>query len=566
MSDKNNAGQVRTRSNIAVCARLAGLVKPLSGYMCIAIIMGFIGHMMAAFITVLGGYALLNVLGVTCSVSPGLKNGALFALVIAFAFVRGFLRYAEQACNHYIAFKLLALIRDKVFGALRRLCPAKLETRDRGNLISVITSDIELLEVFYAHTISPVLIALLFTIAMTGFIGSINPVLGVTALAAYIVVGVAIPFIISKRSGDYGVKVREQAGELSTYVLDSLYGLSEIIQFSAGEDRLGQLNTMTDELSGYEKKLKYTSGTNTAITNAVIVTADIVMLVVTSSLYGAGTIGFGDVVIALLALMGSFGPVTALAGLGSTLQNTFAAGNRVLDILDEEPLVADVTGKQADDMREPDVSVNNVTFTYPDEDKPIIDGLDIHVEANRVYGIAGRSGCGKSTLLKLIMRFFETDKGSITIKGTDVNDINTARLRDMQSYVTQDTHLFHDTIAANLRIAKLDATDDEIAQACRKASIHDFIMSLPKGYETNVGELGDTLSGGERQRIGLARAFLHDAPIMLLDEPTSNLDSLNEAVILKALKNECGSRTVIMVSHRKSTMGFADYIYEMRSV
>ena len=538
------------RSGFQIMARLIGLVKPLSGYMILAITMGLIGHLCAAFITVFGGYAILHVLHPEWSVSLGV----LFGAVLIFALVRGFLRYAEQACNHFIAFKLLALIRDKVFGALRRLCPAKLEGKDKGDLISIITSDIELLEVFYAHTISPIAIALLFCIIMVCFIGSYHIALGILALVAYITVGVIIPLVTSKLSGDDGIRFRTKSGELSSFVLDSLRGLSETLQYGQGEKRMEAMNDQTDNLSRDEERMKRTAGRNTAVTNTVILIFDLSMLFLSAAL-----VGFEECLITTLALMSSFGPVVALAALGSTLQNTFAAGNRVLDILDESPVVEEITGKE--EIQFHGAASENVTFAYGEE--TILDHFSVTIPENKIIGINGRSGSGKSTLLKLFMRFWAVAQGEVKISGKNVDAINTTNLRNMESFVTQETHLFHDSIRNNLRIAKLEATDDEIIAACKKASVHDFVMSLPKGYDTEVGELGDTLSGGERQRLGLARAFLHDAPFMLLDEPTSNLDSLNEAVILKSLHEECADKTVVLVSHRKSTMGIADTVYSV---
>lgn len=538
------------RSGFQVMSRLLGLVKPLTGYMVLAITMGLIGHLCATFITVFGGFAVLHVLHPEWSMSIGV----LFAAVLIFALARGFLRYAEQACNHFIAFKLLALMRDKVFGALRRLCPAKLEGRDKGNLISIITSDIELLEVFYAHTISPICIAVLFCLVMVVFIGSYHAVLGALSAVAYLVVGLFIPLVTSRLSGDDGMRFRAKSGEMAGFVLDSLRGLSETLQYGQGEKRMAQMNAQTEALSEDEEHMKRTAGRNNAVTGAVILVFDLAMLFLSASLCD-----FSGTLICTLALMSSFGPCVALAALGSTLQSTFAAGNRVLDILDESPVVEEITGKV--DVEFCGASAENVTFSYDKE--TILDDFSVEIPRNQIIGIVGRSGSGKSTLLKLFMRFWQVQQGTVKMSGKNVDAINTANLRDMESFVTQETHLFHDSIRNNLRIAKLDATDEEIITACKKASVHDFIMSLPSGYDTPVGELGDTLSGGERQRLGLARAFLHDAPFMLLDEPTSNLDSLNEAVILKSLHEERAGKTVVLVSHRKSTMGIVNKAYSV---
>ena len=559
------------RSGFRVMAELIGLVKPLSGYMCLAIFAGLVGHLCATFITILGGYAVLVVLGVQDKIT----EVQVFLTVPLLALLRAGLRYGEQSCNHFIAFKLLALIRDKVFRALRRLCPAKLEGRGKGDLIAVITSDIELLEVFYAHTISPAAIAFLFTLILCGFIGSFHPTLGLLALAAYVTVGVLVPLAISKASGDHGIRFRSGAGELSGYVLDSLRGLTETIQYGRGQARLDGMMAKTDALSSEEEKMKAVSGRNTAITNTVILLFDLTMLGVSVVLYRNGAVSYEGVLIPTIALMSSFGPCVALAALGSTLQNTFAAGNRVLDILEEAPAVEEITGKPEIVFR--GAAAEHVAFSYETKaadrtdvgtgtvQDNILTDVSVEIPEHSVIGITGRSGSGKSTLLKLLMRFWTVQQGEVKLSGTSVEEINTANLREMESFVTQETHLFHDSIRNNLKIAKLDATEEEMIAACKKASVHDFIMTLPQGYDTPVGELGDTLSGGERQRIGLARAFLHNAPLLLLDEPTSNLDSLNEAVILKSLREEKEDKTVVLVSHRESTMRIADRTYSVEN-
>lgn len=549
---------MKNRSGLKVMLKLIALVKPLVGFMLLAITMGLIGHLCATFITIFGGYAVLEYL----DFETPLSISFIFVSVCMFAILRGVLRYAEQACNHYIAFKLLALIRDKVFRALRRLAPAKLEGKDKGNLISVITSDIELLEVFYAHTISPIAIAILFSGMMCAFIGSFHWELGVIALFAYIAVGLIIPVVISKMSGDVGRNFRKESGDLSSFVLDSLRGLSETIQYGNGEKRLLEMNDRTEALSVQEAKMKKMTGRNVAVTNTVILLFDLSMLFVAAMLYQDNKVDFIGVLIPTIALMSSFGPCVALANLGSTLQNTFAAGNRVFDILEETPEVFDVSEQQEVEFE--GAGVEHVTFAYGEE--TILSDVTLAVEKGDVVGIIGKSGSGKSTLLKLLMRFWKVQQGTVKISNTDVANINTSNLRHMEGFMTQETHLFHDSIRNNVRIAKLDATDEEIEAACKKASVHDFIINLPNGYDTPVGELGDTLSGGERQRIGLARVFLHDADLMLLDEPTSNLDSLNEAVILKSLKEEAQDKTVMLVSHRQSTMRVADKVYSVEEL
>ncbi|MBR3143033.1 MAG: ABC transporter ATP-binding protein [Clostridiales bacterium] len=538
-----------------VLLRMIKLVKPLTGCMILAVLFGTIGFLTAQFIPVLGGMIILNGTGDETRLS--LK--ALVILLLSFAFLRAVFRFAEQRMNHYIAFTLLAIIRDRVFKALRKLCPAKLEGRDKGDLISLITSDVELLEVFYAHTISPICIAVITETVMCLFIGSYQPLLGAVALIAYLLVGVALPLIISGRSGTTGDELRKQSGELSAHMLESIRGIDDTLQYSYGKKRLKEIGEKTTILSSKQGVLSKLTGTNMAIANLMILIADIVMLFVCIMLYQNGQIGFDGFLIPLIALMSSFGPVTALSALGTTLQSTIASGSRVLTIIDETPETEDITGKE--EISFDGAEVKDLEFAYGNEE--VLNDVSIVVSEKRITGIVGRSGCGKSTLLKLLMRFWNVKDGRILISKRNINEINTENLRDLESYMTQDTQLFKDTIANNIRIGKLNATDEEVVEACKKASIHDFIMTLPNGYETEVGELGSTLSGGEKQRIGLARAFLHDAPFMLLDEPTSNLDSLNEAVILKSLKQEKGEKTIVLVSHRQSTMRIADEIHSM---
>lgn len=547
---------MKHRSSAKIMGSLIGLVKPLAPFMILAILMGVAGFLTAILITVFGGFALLEVLG-----NPaGIALETVFACVLLFAVARGFLRYAEQACNHYIAFKLLALIRDRVFGALRKLAPAKLEGRDRGNLISIITSDIELLEVFYAHTISPCCIAVIVSLLMLIFIGSFHGALALVALVGYAVVGVLVPFVISRRTRRSGDAFRAEFGDMNAYFMDSLRGLREILQYDMGQERGEQIGIRTQKMSESEEEVKRQGGLSSAVTGFLILFFTLVMLLMAGVLYQQGSIGFEGVLIPVITMASSFGPVLAVANLGSGLAQTLAAGDRVLDILEEEPQVQEVeTGKDAIFTG---ARVEDVSFAY-DQDT-ILQHMNMEIRKGQITGISGPSGSGKSTLLKLLMRFWDTEQGVIRISETPIQEIRTKSLRKMESYVTQETQLFHDSIENNLRVAKWDATREEIEEACKKAAVHDFILSLPKGYETMVGELGSTLSGGERQRLGVSRAFLHNAPLILLDEPTSNLDSLNESVILKSLKEE-KEKTVVLVSHRPSTMRIADTVYSVEN-
>lgn len=410
------------------------------------------------------------------------------------------------------------------------------------------------------------------------------------------------------------MKFRTEFGKLNSFVLDSLRGLDETIQYQQGAKRADEMQKRSDGLAGMQKKLSEMEGSQRSVTNLVILIASFGMLFLTLNLYGQGSIGYDGVLTCTIAMMGSFGPVVALSSLSNNLNQTLVSGERVLSILEEKPQVEEVEGEwmpgaQAcrnvtadvqsgagqrksalvvDGLKRDAASASDgvgvsakqdvgngaagwtfsgadaehVTFAYDNE--VILDNYSLDIPAGKILGIHGTSGSGKFTLLKLLMRFWDVNSGALHVDGEDVRKIPTKHLRDMESYVTQETHLFHDSIANNIAIGKPGATREEIMEAARKASIHDFIMHLPKGYDTEVGELGDTLSGGEKQRIGIARAFLHGSPFLLMDEPTSNLDSLNEGIILKSLRESAEEKTVVLVSHRKSTMNVADVVFEMK--
>ena len=528
------------RSPFAIVGRLIVLVKPMLPIMMAAIVMGVAGHFCATFITIFGGLGILRALGLA---SPVRTVGTAFACILVFALLRGVLRYAEQASNHYIAFKLLALIRDKVFGALRRLTPAKLEGRDRGD------------------TISPICIACICVIGMTGFVGSWHILPALVLLAGYLLVGVALPVWSAKRGDRAAREYRQALADTNSYVLESLRGLKDTLQYQDTAARADGITAHSEMLGEKQKAMKYREGLTVAITNTLILLTVLAVLGVSLNLYQSGKMGVEGVLVCTLSALSSFGPVVALANLGASLTQVFASADRVLDLLDEQPVTADVT--DGTDTAFAGAAAEHVNFAYANEE--VLHDLSLTVPEKKIVGITGRSGSGKSTFLRLLMRFWDVSSGSIRFGAEDIRRVNTAALREQESLVTQETELFDDTIENNIRIAKRDATREEVEAACKKAALDGFIHSLPKGYDTPVGELGGALSGGERQRIGVARAFLHDAPFLLLDEPTSNLDSLNEGVILKAVRAECKDKTVLLVSHRKSTMAAADISFSVES-
>ena len=540
--------------NIKVMLRLIQLVKPLAPMMCLAIIMGVLGFLCAIGIPVLSSMALLQIVGMY----EHLPLDMMLIILIMMAVFRGVFHYIEQASNHYIAFKLLAIIRDHVFRALRRLCPAKLDGQDKGNLISIITNDIELLEVFYAHTISPIAIAFVTSLIMLRFFAHLHIITMIIALIAYLIMAVVIPIYVDKKGRKIGQESRDQIGHLSSYILESFRGMTTLQQFQKQYLRRENMLKQNDQIEGLQSSLKSIESIQIVASQLLITIASITMFVVSYYLYLQHQMNVYQVIMATILMLSSFGPVLALSALSNNLLSTLSSGRRVIALLDEEELIHEVSHQPTTVFDA--IDIDHLSFAYDDE--VILDDISFTFQPHQITGIIGKSGSGKSTLLKLIMRFYDPQKGHISINQHALKNINTKDLRHMFAYVTQETVLFHDSIYNNLKIAKLDASDEDIYNACQKANIHDFIMSLPQGYDTPIAELGASLSGGERQRIGLARAFLSEAPCILLDEPTSNLDVLSEGIILESLCH-C-NQTVILVSHRESTMKIAHQVLKMK--
>ena len=539
------------KNGFVVMGHLLKLVTPLAHIMAFTITMGTLGFLAAIFIMVLGAMGLVNLLNFDTHLS---FSGILTALIVL-AVARGALRYLEQMSGHYIAFKLLALLRDKVFSSLRRLAFVKLQDKQAGQLVSLVTNDIELLEVFYAHTIAPIMIAFFTSAILLLVFGHLSGWFVVVALAAYLTVGVILPIITTKLAREDGRRYRELVGEMNDFFLDSVRGMKEIQLFGYAKQRLDEIQQRSQKIDTAFERIKAQEAKVRVYTEVAVSAFNILMLFTGLILFSLDKIDFSAFLIGMILLMSSYGPVIALSNLSSNLLQTLASGERVLSLLAEEPELKDV--ESAVDLKEVSrIDVENVSFAYGEEH--ILSDVSLSVKKGEILGIHGRSGSGKSTLLKLLMRFYDPKSGSIQINGESLPNINTRSLRDNMAYITQQTYIFNETIEENIRLARRDATLDEIMEAAKKASIHDFILSLPQGYQTKMTELGGNLSDGEKQRIGIARAFLHNAPIILLDEPTSNLDSLNEAMILKSLLNVKAEKLIILVSHRQSTMAICD--------
>lgn len=545
------------RSGAVIMANLILLLGSLSYIMILAVINGSVGFLCAMGVTLFGAIGIVKALGETVALSYGLIIG----LAIGCGVLRGALRYFEQYSNHYIAFRLLAVLRDKIFGALRKLCPAKLESKQKGSIIAMITSDIETLEVFYAHTISPICIAVFVSACVFLFVGFVSSwYIALVALLGFVTIGVIVPIIFSGKLKESGVNYRTEFASFNAYFLDSIKGIKDIVLNNAGKEREKEVNERSDVLLTETKKMKHDITKAAAVTELCVSLFIIATLAIGIFLVANDMLSVGRMIIGVVAVFGSFGPVIAISALPGNLTQTFASGDRVLNLLAEEPAVMPVqNGKR---IEYHDLKVSDLSFSYDGETEVLTD-ICMHAEKGEIIGIVGESGCGKSTFLKLLLRFWQKSHGEIAYNGVDIDSIDTDNLLDNVTMVSQTTYLFDETIEDNLRIANPAATQEEIEAACKMASVHDFILTLPDGYKTRVGALGDNLSAGEKQRIGLARAFLRGSELILLDEPTSNVDSINEGIILKALKEQKHQKSIILVSHRESTMAIADCIYRV---
>lgn len=539
------------RSNLKVVISLIALVKSMILIMLLAILLGVAGYLAAIFLTVFAGEIIIKIIDHQSFTS-------LFYLLIACGVLRGILRYGEQWCNHFIAFKILAMIRDIVFGKLRQLAPAKLDGKDHGNLVAMITSDVELLEVFYAHTISPVMIALIVSLIMIIYLANIHFALALLGLIAYGVIGIVIPIVIDRVSGDKGLEYRNDYGKYTSYVLEAVHGLRIVDQFARGNNRLEKIRYKSEMLNYQNEDLKKIEGRFRMISDIAVSLFSLIMLLLGYYLYSQKAIEFTEVILSTIALMSSFGPVLALSSLAHNLVITFASGNRVLDLLEETPQVKENLDGYDGKMGE--IEIKDLSFQY--EDEMILKNINLTIKPGEIIGIAGKSGSGKTTLLKLLMRFYDPSSGQILINGHDIKTWKSSSLIRLVSYVTQDTYIFNDSVKNNIKLG-LAASDEEVIEACKKANLDDFIKSLPQGYDTMIGSLYQQLSGGQLQRLALARAFLHNTPLILLDEPTSNLDSLNEALVLKSLSENRQGKTIVIVSHRPTSLKICNRIIKI---
>ena len=543
------------RNTFYVIYRLIALVGRFIWVILLASFSGVLGYLLAINVTLFAGLAILKYFGVAINIS----YQVLFSIIIISGILRGIVRYFEQYGNHYMAFKLLQIVRVKIFKALRKQSVVKLEEKNKGDLVSLLQGDIETLEVFYAHTITPFLIAFITSLIMVIVISLLSSIyLGLIALGAYLIIGLLIPFIFYKFNKNSGRSYRKKLSQFEEFYLDSIYGGYEIISQNKNDVFINDVENKTKELIKLNKDLDNKNTIFTNIMNLLIVLLNLIIIFVGYILYQRGIIDSYYIIIAYVILTSSFGPVLALANLPNNLSQTFASANRVLDIIDENPVIKD--GNKELDYSS--LTIKDSYFNYGN--KAILKGVNLEIKQKEIIGIYGPSGIGKSTILKLIMHFYELDKGSILLNDEDIKEYSLNSLYKNINLFSQTTYLFQDTIKNNLLIAKKDATMEELVEACKNASIYDYIMSLKDGFDTKISDLKNNISEGEKQRLGLARVFLRNPKLLLLDEATSNIDAINEGIILKSLKKYKEKMAIIIISHRKSTLNICDNIYELK--
>ncbi|MDA45901.1 ABC transporter ATP-binding protein [Listeria monocytogenes] len=524
---------------------LLKFVKPLRGKMILAILLGIISNLSVILISLIGAYGILAVI-----LAQPLNPYKWLFVMVGCGVLRGVARYLEQYLNHDIAFRLLAIIRERIFSTLRKLGPARLSGKKSGDLITAITSDVEALEVFFAHTISPVFIALGTTIATVGFLGMYDTGLALILLLGQILVGVVLPMISYKRNKKIGTAYQTEFVGLNQAVMENIASLQDIFQFKLGEARLANLTDRGEKLNKqYKKRLR--QGSELQILGEWVLIGTATLILVLGSFW---QLPLETILIGTVLSLSSFGSVLALNALGTALLTTFASGKRLYALTEEKPVVTFNDPLELTDFES--AELNKVCFSH-DGKQAILSGLSLDLPKGKWLGIGGESGSGKSTLVKLLMRYWDPD-GEVNLNNQPLPKITESSLHQIEGVMEQSTFLFEDTIGNNIRLGKKAATLDEVKKAARKAAIDKWIETLPEGYDTKIGGQARNLSDGERQRIGLARLFLHDAPLLLLDEPTSNLDYINEQAILNTLRSEIQDKTVLVISHRKTTLDLAE--------
>lgn len=551
--------KTRKASNWKLMLRLSGMVKPVFGTMVLSMLGGVVGNL-SILLTLGAGTAFL------CSIAGqdmGLGKWQWMVIMLISACLRGPCRYLEQYKGHDVAYTLLAYMRVDMYNKIRELSPARLTERRNGDLLSTAIGDVECIEAFFAHTMPPIMIAVFDVLATVVFAGAVYLPIGLGLIPFYLIIGILIPVLSTRVGRKSGRSYRAGLGSLKSFLIESLHGIKETLVFGRGQDRSAELEKRGKELNRYQHRLVLQKNVVTSLPDFITMLVRVLLMGVCSILMLRGTLTVGQVAVLVVVIGQSFTPISSLSSVSGSLIQTFAAAERFFGLMDEEPQVADAAGAADVAVPSPDVKYDNVAFSYPETSVPVLRGVSMDLPAGSHVALWGESGCGKSTLLRLLLRFWDPDAGRVLMDRRPLPELKLSEVRGRISMLAQDTWLSGDSVAENIRLARKDATREEIEEAARRACIYDTIRSLPQGFDTPAGELGDRLSGGERQRIGIARVLLRKSPIMVFDEPTSSLDTLNEKGILKTLHEECADVTVITVSHRLSTIAGADRVFRV---
>lgn len=527
---------------------LLSFTKPFKGKMTLAILLGILSNLAVVAIPVISTLTLLRVIA-----GDAVNLALILALLIGCGVVRGITRYLEQYQNHDIAFSLLAHIREEIFLALRRIGPARLTGKNSGELITSISTDVEALEVFFAHTISPVFIALGTTLVTFVFLASFDFALACILLAGQLLIGGIIPFISYRKNLQIGDDYKKAFVQVSQTIMENANSLKDIAQFHLEKKRLEKL-TMDSNKLNQENRRRIFQG------NSLQLFSELVVIGTTLCVFFYGNsrgLAIETIVLSVVLSLSSFGPVLALGNLGNALLTTFSSGRRLYQLVHEEPYVTFEGNSPAVESVDT-LAATSLSFHYPNTEKKVLGDISFELQQGHSIGISGESGSGKSTLLKLLMRYWDPDKGTITINDLPLSSLKEDALHHLEGVMEQSTFLFEDTIANNISLKRGSVSQENIEEAAKAAAIHDWILSLPEGYETQLSKLSRGISDGERQRIGLARLLVYDAPLVLMDEPTSNLDYVNEQAILAAFKEKLQDKTMVLVSHRSSTLKIAE--------
>ncbi len=534
---------------------MLSLVKGKRYLIVFAVIVGTLGFLSAMGITFFGGLAILKLLNIEIALSWGW----LIALILICGFARGFLRYAEQYLNHYMAFTLLALVRNNLFHALRGQGNKVLDESSKGELLSILQSDTESLEVFYAHTITPFFIAILTETIVLVLLGVlIHYSFSLVGLGMYLLIGLVTPVIFYLSNRKLGMKYRVKLAEAENLYLNCCYGIKETLFFQNEAGQYKELDKSTKELNSISKSLNNKALTSSSVVSFLILLGDLLIILLGAYLFKQHAIASPYIILGYMMIATSFGPVVALANLPANLTMSFASAKRIIPLIEEKPKLKD----GENDFSFSDLQVNNVKFNYGD--KEVLKGINFSLKKGEIIGIEGKSGCGKSTLFKLLLHFEEPNSGTIKYNGENISSYSREAISKNITLFSQTTYLFKKTIRYNLNLAKPGSSDEELYKALAKAGLEEKIRSLKNGLDTEINDLGDNLSSGEKQRLGLARIFLADTPVILLDEATSNVDAYNEAYILNQLKKEKEDKAIIIISHRPTSLSICDNIYHMK--